>query len=147
MIDDELVELLTLTLTVNQHGTRIYSNSQGLRHRVHGPAIEYVNGAKYWYLNGQRHRTTVPAIEWVNGDKEWLLDGQHHRTDGPAVEWANGYKVWYLNDQIHRIDGPAIEYATGTRVWYLNGQQLSEEEFIMVTKYPSGNPVQQCESH
>ena len=98
---DALAELLTLTLTVDQWGDRIYRNSSG----------------------------------------------QLHRRYGPAVEWANGYKVWYLNDQIHRIDGPAIEYATGTRVWYLNGQQLSEEEFIIVTKYPSGNPVQQCESH
>ena len=98
---DAIAELLTLTVEVNKQGTRIYRNSLGERHRVHGPAVIYYNGTTYWCLN----------------------------------------------DQIHRIDGPAIEYATGTRVWYLNGQQLSEEEFIIVTKYPSGNPVQQCESH
>ena len=74
--NDDLAELLALTLTVNQHGTRIYSNSQGLRHRVHGPAIEYANGAKYWYLNDQLHRIDGPAIEWADGAKYWCLDGQ-----------------------------------------------------------------------
>jgi hypothetical protein len=24
----------------------------GVRHRTDGPAIEYANGSKYWYLNG-----------------------------------------------------------------------------------------------
>ena len=74
--NDDLAELLTLVLTVNEFGTRIYSNSQGLRHRVHGPAIEYANGAKYWYLNDRLHRTDGPAMELANGAKYWYLDGQ-----------------------------------------------------------------------
>ena len=103
---DALAELLTLTLTVDQWGDRIYRNSQGLRHRVHGP-----------------------AIEWADGDKEWYLDGQHHRTDGPAVERSNGDQYWCLNDQLHRTTGPAIEWADGDKWWYLDGQQLTEAEF------------------
>ena len=73
---DALAELLTLTLTVDQHGTRFYSNSQGLWHRVHGPAVIRADGCKAWYQNDQLHRTTGPAIEWADGDKEWYLDGQ-----------------------------------------------------------------------
>ena len=73
--------------------------------------------------------------------------GQLHRVYGAAIEYADGSKWWYQYGKRHRTDGPAIEYANGTRRWYQNDQQLSEEEFIMVTKCPSGNPVQQCESH
>ena len=50
---DALAELLTLTLTVDEFGTRIYRNSVGLLHRIHGPAIEWANGTRRWYLNGE----------------------------------------------------------------------------------------------
>ena len=73
---DALAELLTLTLTVDEFGTRFYSNSQGLRHRVHGPAIEWADGDKEWYLNNKLHRTDGPAIEWPDGTRVWYLDGQ-----------------------------------------------------------------------
>ena len=52
---------------------------------------------KSYYLNGQRHKIDGPAIEWINGYKEYYINGQKHRIDGPAVEDTNGYKVWYLN--------------------------------------------------
>ena len=103
---DALAELLTLTVTVNEHGTRIYRNPMGQTHRQHGPAVEFANGTKSWWLNGLRHRIDGPAIEMANGSKAWWLNGQRHRTDGPAVEWADGYKEWYLD-----------------------GQQFTEEEF------------------
>ena len=73
---DAIAELLTLTVEVNERGTRRYRNSLGQRHRQYGPAIELVNGSKAWYQNDQLHRTTGPAIEWADGDKEWYLDGQ-----------------------------------------------------------------------
>ena len=46
-----------------------------------------------------RHRKDGPAIEWANGDKSWYLNGKCHREDGPAIEYANGTKAWYLNGQ------------------------------------------------
>ena len=73
---DALAELLTLTLEVDEFGTRIYRNSVGLLHRIHGPALECANGAKYWYLNDRLHRQYGPAIEHSSGDKEWFLDGE-----------------------------------------------------------------------
>ena len=103
---DALAELLTLTVTVDKLGTRIYRNSHDQIHRRLGPAIEYPDGTRMWYLDGQRHRTTGPAIEYTNGDKAWFLDGLRHRTDGPAIERADG-----------------------TRRWCLNGEHLTEKEF------------------
>jgi hypothetical protein len=101
----------------------------GQLHREDGPAIEWADGSKYWWVNDQRHREDGPAIERADGSKEWYLNGQLHREDGPACEYADGSKYWYLNDQLHREDGPAVEYADGTKFWYLNGERMSEEEF------------------
>lgn len=52
-----------------------------------------------FYLNDQDkyHRLDGPAIEWEDGDKEWYINGLHHRLDGPAIEWSDGDKVWYIN--------------------------------------------------
>ena len=76
-----------------------YKNEDGEYHRVDGPAVEYSDGTKSWYLNGKRHRTDGPAVEWDDGTKEWFLNGERHRTDGPAVEWHNGSKEWCLNGE------------------------------------------------
>ncbi len=60
------------------------------------------NGDKYYYLDssGQLHREDGPAVEKLNGDKFWYLNGKLHRDDGPAVEKVSGYKFWYLNGKI-----------------------------------------------
>jgi hypothetical protein len=29
-----------------------------------------------WYLNGQLHREDGPAVEYTDGDKSWFLNGQ-----------------------------------------------------------------------
>jgi hypothetical protein len=33
-----------------------------------------IYGTKKWYLNGKRHREDGPAIEYVDGDKQWWLN-------------------------------------------------------------------------
>ena len=88
------------------------------------------NGDKIWRNSaGQYHRTDGPAKEWANGDKEWYINGQLHRTDGPTIEHADGSKWWYIHDQLHRTDGPAIEWANGDKYWWYKGKQISEKEF------------------
>ncbi len=82
---------------------------------------------------GKLHRVNGPAIEYVDGDKSWYLNGERHRIDGPAVEWADGTKEWWLNGKRHRTDGPAIERPNDFKSWYLNGKSLTEEEFKAVT--------------
>lgn len=91
--------------------------------------IEWINGDKFWYLNGQLHRTDGPAKEFVNGEKYWFCHGELHRDNGPAVELVDGTKLWYLNGQPHCTSGPASEYADGAKCWYLKGKLLTKENW------------------
>ena len=93
------------------------------------------NGTIKWYnKQGQVHNEHGPAIEWANGDKSWWLNDKLHREGAPSIEEASGNKWWYLNGKRHREDGPAIEWANGTKWWYINGKQLTEAEFNARTK-------------
>jgi len=68
-------------------------NKEGKHHREDGPAIEYNNGYKVWYLNGKHHRENGPAVEYVNGEKFWFLNGKklseeefNNRYNGKIIE-------------------------------------------------------------
>ena len=98
-------------------------NGKYHRNPKEGPAFEWLNGTKEWYIEDQRHRLYGPAVERANGDKEWYNKGLRHRDDGPAVENVDGYKHWYFNGQLHRIKGPAVEYTNGYKAWYVKGQR------------------------
>ena len=53
-----------------------------------------------WYNDkDQLHRLDGPAVEWADGSKSWWVDDKLHRLDGPAVEYADGDKSWYVNDK------------------------------------------------
>ncbi len=91
--------------------------------RVFGDHVEWRNP------QGNLHREDGPAVEYTDGTKEWFLDGQRHRLDGPAVEWADGTKAWWVDDQLHRLDGPAVEHADGRKEWWLDGWKISEVDF------------------
>ena len=80
-----------------ESGTTKWLNEVGQLHRIEGPAIEYADGSKVWFLNGKLHREGGPAYEGANGSKWWYLNGERHREVGPSIEWANGSKEWYLN--------------------------------------------------
>ena len=51
---------------------------------------------RYYNENNQLHREVGPAVEYANGDKLWYVNGYLHRSDGPAVEWTNGNKFYCL---------------------------------------------------
>ena len=114
---------------IDSDGNKIWKDDKGNLHRLDGPAVEYTNGTKAWFVNGKYHRIDGPAIEYAHGTKAWWINGLRHREDGPAIEGANGDKEWYLNGQRHRLDGPAIEWADGTKHWYIEGNKYSEEQF------------------
>jgi len=97
---------------INQYGNKIYYKDRALTklHRLDGPAVEYADGSKMWYV-----------------------DGQLHRLDGPAFEAADGCKYWYVDGQLHRLDGPAVQYADGRKYWFVDGKSLSEEKFNALT--------------
>ena len=85
------------TMQIDSYGNKVWQNKEAQLHRTDGPAIEYADGTKVWYVNGQYHRTDGPAFEYAHGTKEWWVNGQCHRTDGPAVEYADGTKEWWVN--------------------------------------------------
>ena len=93
---DTVFELLSLNVEFNTHGTMGYSNSLGQWHRIHGPALIFPSGTKYWYQNGQLHRTDGPAALYARGDHVWYYDGAPHRLDGPAVELADGGVEYWI---------------------------------------------------
>lgn len=46
-------------------------------------------GCTFWLKDNKLHREDGPACEWINGDKEWYLNGERHRADGPACEYLD----------------------------------------------------------
>ena len=85
---------------------------------------------KEWFDFNQKllHRLDGPATEWLDGTKEWYVDGKRHRLDSPAIEYADGTKHWLVDGKRHRLDGPAIEYADGTKNWFIDGKSIDTEE-------------------
>jgi hypothetical protein len=80
-----------------ENGRRVWKNEAGELHRVDGPAVEYENGYKVWYLRRKRHRVDGPAVELANGYKEWWVYGKLHRKDGPVIEEdVTGHNVWFI---------------------------------------------------
>jgi hypothetical protein len=58
------------------------------------------HGTKRWFNDeGQLHRLDGPAKEWCNGSKSWWVNGKLYRLDGPAIEWSDGTKHWFIADQ------------------------------------------------
>jgi len=109
-------------------------------HREDGPAIEYSNGNKLWYIGGQLHREDGPAILYPDGSTEWFFKGELHREDGPAVELSCGVSEWYKDGCRHRLDGPAVVYTNPADEdeYWIEGRYLTKEEFL---DYLSKNPL------
>jgi hypothetical protein len=58
----------------------------------------YEMDKSYYNIKGHRHREDGPAIEYINGNKYWYSNNLHHREDGPACKYSNGDKSYYLNN-------------------------------------------------
>lgn len=96
--------------------------------------VFYYKDKKYTIL----HRDDGPAIEWSNGTKYWFINNKCHREDGPAVEYPNGSKKWLLNGKLHREDGPALIYAQSAgkyKHFYLNGNFYKEKDYWAVVRF------------
>ena len=103
--------------------------------KIHGKFIMYtkisITGTKIWCLDPELrilHREDGPAVEYSNGDKFWYINGNLHREDGPAIEYKDGYKSWCINGKLHREDGPAIELFSGLKTYYFNDKHYLEIE-------------------
>jgi hypothetical protein len=65
-------------LTIDKDGNRFWRNEKDKPHRIGGPAVEWCNCTKGWFVNGELHRIDGPAIEWNNGTKEWYINGSYY---------------------------------------------------------------------
>jgi len=121
--------------TQHSWGDKIYYKDKAMTiyHRHDGPAVEWFDGTKTWWVDGKRHRLDGPAFEGTDGYKEWYVDGKCHRLDGPALEYSDGSKFWYVDDIRHRLDGPAIIWDNGDKEWYVDGERLTEEQFTALS--------------
>ena len=108
-------------ITETKHVVRRSTNVENLTYSLHVGDIYYTND------KGQLHRDGGPAVEKIDGDKYWFVNGEKHRIDGPAMEYADGSKWWYFNDKLHRLDGPAMKNADGTNKWYIEGRDLDDK--------------------
>ena len=64
------------------------------------------NGNRMWYKTGinysfKLHRLDGPAVEWADGNKVWYVNGHKHREDGPAEErdrdpTGQVFMSWYI---------------------------------------------------
>jgi hypothetical protein len=50
---------------------------------------EYRDYTVWVNKQGQAHREDGPAFEYNNGDKSWWINGKLHRLDGPACIWTD----------------------------------------------------------
>lgn len=89
----------TPTLTVSEASARVWTLPDGTLHREDGPAVEWVDGTKFWYRLGHVHREGGPAVEKADGGRMWLQNGQRHREDGPAIENADGSTQYFIHGQ------------------------------------------------
>ena len=68
--------MITYKVIINDFGSIFWYDEKEQFHCEHGPAVEWVDGTKWWYLNGERHREDGPAIEYPDGSVEYYLNGE-----------------------------------------------------------------------
>jgi hypothetical protein len=119
----------TYKVTVDKNKIIRWYNDKEELHRLDGPAVEWADGDKSWYVDGKLHRLDGPAFERADGSKSWWVDDKLHHLDGPAIEYTDGHKSWYVDGKRHRLDGPAIEGADGCKSWWVDDKKMTEKEF------------------
>jgi hypothetical protein len=83
--------------------------------------IKLPNRIEWRNKGGELHREDGPAVEYLDGSKEWWINGKLHREDGPA-RWVSDYSWgWYLNGKPHRVDGPAFRSSDNKYQWWFKG--------------------------
>ena len=103
--------------------------------------------SKYaWHSSGKLHCTDGPAVEWSNENKEYYMYGKRHREDGPAIECINGYKYYYIrgfkysfNDYKNKISKMEMDIA-------LPSKYTEEICLITLDQLKEGDKYDECPS-
>ena len=80
--------------------------------------VEYPSGNTYWLKNGEQHREDGPAVEYVDGYKEWYLEDKEyfskylanyvvldHYKGKHGIMW---YRLLYKDDIFEYPDIPGL---------------------------------------
>jgi hypothetical protein len=114
--------IYNLNGVLNEEGNKVWTNSEGQRHRLDGPAVLYPNGCEYWYQFGHLHRDDGPAVIIPNRKVFWYQYGQRHREDGPAVIYNNRYSEYYIK---------SVKYSKDSWLEYLRDGESSLDQNII----------------
>lgn len=119
--------------TTSEISKRIYLwYSDGVLHRLDGPAIVFPDGRLTWWVDGKQipvntqeeferwlkinhHTKELPRQNILNLETKAHLRREYD--DGP-FEDEDGTLWYYKNGHLHRDDGPAVIYPDGGRKWY-----------------------------
>lgn len=82
---------MSYEVRVQKNRTEWYNEKEQL-HRIDGPAVEYNDGEKRWFVNGKRHRFDGPAVEFGDGTVEYYIED-----------------VWYTKEDFNEKTGNAKE--------------------------------------
>ncbi len=64
-------------------------------HNLQGVScIEYVSGDKWWYKNGKIYREDGPAIEFSDGRKFWFVGGEWCTKES----YEEALKIWKIGE-------------------------------------------------
>jgi len=67
--------MIKVYFITDEYGTTYwYKEGTYILHKDDGPAVEYIDGSKFWFQNGRRHRIDGPAVEYMRGKEYWLND-------------------------------------------------------------------------
>jgi hypothetical protein len=96
---------------------------------------ELVDRIEYGYYQGDKfiwHREDGPAIEFVNGDKEYWINGEIIKREF-KYHTEHGY---YEGDKFiwHREDGPAVECKNGDKEYWINGEKVDGRKIKALSK-------------
>lgn len=70
------------------HGETAWMNEAGKFHRIGGPAQEFDNGDKVFWVNGLRHNEEAAAIQLADGRNFFYLNGR----EMTEKKWAQEVK-------------------------------------------------------
>lgn len=90
MDEQDTFDRLKCHIAISTIGTRCYYIGDAKLHREGGPAVEFPDGAKYWYINGLRHRLDGPAMEYPDGFSAWYINGIRLTEEEFLLRTSNG---------------------------------------------------------
>jgi hypothetical protein len=89
--------------------------------------VKVYNNVTEWFFNGKRHREDGPAIEWPDGTKSYWIKGKRHREDGPAIEWPDGSKEYYINGKEYSYEDWIKKFSKNKETVLIDGKEFSIE--------------------